>query len=104
MNRLNGFKRGIFMRRVPKVNFKYSAKKLLNYYRQSYLNVLAILQDIAGLPFLNVISWNQQQSYLRQLEFIMDQLNQNNRSWVESEIPKAFKRGAGVTVSILIRI
>lgn len=101
MNRLNGFKRGIFMRRVPKVNFKYSAKKLLNYYRQSYLNVLAILQDIAGLPFLNVISWNQQQSYLRQLEFIMDQLNQNNRSWVESEIPKAFKRGAGVAEYVL---
>lgn len=81
------------VKRVPKLTFDYGQQNLTNQYKQAFLDVLAIFLQLMGLPF---VSFLQQQSYLKQIEQRLLQLNEGSKDWINRQIPQAFRNGQGV--------
>lgn len=79
---------------VPKITYDYAVDKLMSFYKSAFKSIWGILSSMIDIP---LFSFYQQQSYLRQIEFILGELDQNNKEWVNEFITQAYHQGIAVT-------
>lgn len=79
------------MRQVPELSFEYDSNKLTDHYKQAFLQVLSVLSQLIGAKDY---SYAFQQSLLSQIAYILMNLNQQNKQWVEEYITKYYMEGA----------
>ena len=84
------------MPQIPEPNYQRDEQQLIKYYKQSFQKILGEMRGIT-----NGIEQAQADSLLRQIAYILGQLDQDTQQWVQNNVTRAFREGqAGAIYAI----
>ena len=84
------------MPQIPEPNYQRDEQRLIMYYKQSFQKIHGEMRVIT-----NGIERAQADSLLRQIAYILGQLDQDTQQWVKDNVTRAFRDGqAGAIYAI----
>lgn len=81
----------------PQVEYERDIKRLTDYYKDAYKQIVAALLEIQNNSPTDDI-YQRQASLLRQIEVILTELNSKNKAWCDEMLRQAFSDGQALAI------